>query len=57
MESFVLTAYVDADSRETIERIIGLIANPSTIFADRTLSQCNFKNWIVDDDETPELHP
>lgn len=52
MEHFVITVYVDSPSREAIDKIMSAAA-----FAGKAGLDVDVKNWIVDEDETPELHP
>lgn len=52
MEHFVITVYVDSPSREAVDKIMSAAA-----FAGKAGLDVNVKNWIVDEDETPELHP
>lgn len=49
-QSYVVTLYIDAPSREMVDQIMSAahLAGASV--------GVNVKNWMVDDDETPELH-
>lgn len=49
-KSYVVTVYVDALSAEDIGTIFGQAADEAALLG------VNIKNWIIDDDETPELH-
>lgn len=49
-KSFVVTMYVDALSAEDISEALGFVSGDTAAFG------VNLKNWIVDDDENPELH-
>lgn len=49
-KSFVVTMYVDALSEKDITEFFG------SACLDAAMAGVVMKNWIVDDDETPELH-
>lgn len=55
MNHYVVTMYVDADSPDAIDSILGAAAMAGNALA--LGENVNIKNWIVDDDETPEQHP
>lgn len=49
MEHYVVTVYIDAEDRNSVDMLFGAASNTGK------LVDVNIKNWIVDDDETPEL--
>lgn len=50
IKGYVVTMYVDAASTSDVDEAIGSVCEDAAL-----LGVC-IKNWIVDDDETPELH-
>ncbi len=48
--SYVVTMYVDAECPGDIDTVLG------HTFDEAGEMGVNIKNWIVDDDENPELH-
>ena len=51
MEHYVVTVYIDAEDKNSVDMLFGAASKTG-----KEIVGVNIKNWIVDDDETPELH-
>lgn len=51
MNHYIVTCYVDAPDENAVNTIMAAAANACGCV------EMEIKNWIVDEDETPELHP